>query len=91
MEDVSIRGARLQDESGTDFLVISVPWESVATPEAAENTCTAFLHYQFPWVLASCSPDGEWNYIGKDSLTAICRSQLGQNPDWQDIPVSPPR
>jgi hypothetical protein len=34
----TIIGTRLQDETGVDFLVVSIPWESVATRQAAEDT-----------------------------------------------------
>ena len=85
----TIIGTRLQDETRVDFLVVSVPWESVATPQAAEDTLLAFLHFQFPFVLATRSPDGQWNYLGNAALT-MCESKLGQNPNWQEIPVSFP-
>jgi hypothetical protein len=35
--NTTIIGTRLQDETGTDFLVISVPWESMATPEVGQD------------------------------------------------------
>ena len=86
----TITGIRLQDEIGDDFLVISVPWECLATPKAAAETIMAFSDFDFPYILASCPPDGRWIYAGPGKLTVISETRLGQNPKWQEIPVSPP-
>ena|SRR5437867_13446214 len=83
-----IVGTRLQDDSGEDFLVISVPWESLKDPDAAANTILAFDIFHFPFVFATRRADGQWIYVGPESLTAICESKIGQNPRWQTIPVS---
>jgi len=83
-----IVGTRLQDDSGEDFLVISVPWESLKDPDAAANTILAFGIFHFPFVFATHRADGQWIYVGPESLTAICESKIGQNPRWQTIPVS---
>ena len=87
--NTTLVGIRLQDETGADFLVISVPPGSLATPDAAGDTLMAFSSFEFPHVFASRRADGKWIYVGLDSLTAICESKLGQNPEWQEIRVLP--
>lgn len=87
----TITGIRLQDEIGDDFLVINVPWECLATRKAVGDTIMTFRDFEFPYVFASCPPDGRWIYAGPGKLTAICDSKLGQDPKWQEIPVSPSR
>jgi hypothetical protein len=84
----TIIGARLQDENEDDFLVISVPWERIATLDGAGETFMAFSNFRFPKVFPSRHPDGRRVYLGDNSLTAICESRLGQNPNWQEILVS---
>ena len=83
----TITGTRLQDETGADFLVVNVPWRWLATPEVAGKTIMAFSIFEFPYVFA-IRRTGRWLYLGKDSLTAICESILGQRPKWQGISVS---
>ena len=85
--DTTIIGTRLQDETGADFLVINVPWRWLATPEVAGETIMALSIFEFPYVFA-IRRTGRWLYLGKDSLTAICESILGQRPRWQEITVS---
>ena len=89
--NTTITGIRLQDEIGDDFLVINVPWECLATRKAVGDTIMTFRDFEFPYVFASCPPDGRWIYAGPGKLTAICESKLGQDPKWQEIPVSPSR
>jgi hypothetical protein len=43
----TIIGARLQDENEDDFLVISVPWERIATLDGAGETFMAFSNFPF--------------------------------------------
>ena len=83
----TITGTRLQDETGADFLVVSVPWKWLATPEVAGETIMAFSIFDFPYVVA-IRRTGRWLYLGKDSLTTVCDSLLGQRPKWQEITVS---
>ena len=87
--NTTITGTRLQDEIGDDFLVISVPWDCLATSKRARNTITELSGFDFPYVFASCPPDGQWIYAGPGKLTAICEFKLGQDPEWQEIPVLP--
>jgi hypothetical protein len=84
---MTIMCTRLQDETGSGFLVINLPCESLATPEAATQTIKAFRTFKFPYVCA-IRRAGRWLYVGKDSLTAICESTLGQRPNWQEITIS---
>ena len=89
--NTTLIGTRLQDQAGTDFLVINVPWNWLATPEVEwDPTTVAQSVFEFQHVFASCREgDGKWLYLGERSLTAICESKLGQNPEWQKIPVLP--
>ena len=84
----TIVGTRLQNDSGEDFLVISVPWECLKTPDAAGDTILAFSIFQFPFVFATLRADGRWHYIGPGPLTAICEAKIDQNPQWHEISVS---
>jgi len=43
----TIIGARLQDENEDDFLVISVPWERIATLDGAGETFMASSNFPF--------------------------------------------
>jgi hypothetical protein len=89
--NTTLIGTRLQDEAGTDFLVINVPFIWLAKPEVEWNpTTVAESVFEFPHVFASRrETDGKWVYRGENSLTAICEYKLGQNPEWQKIPVLP--
>ena len=86
--NTTITGTRLQDEIGDDFLVINVPWDWLATPVEWDTTTVVSI-FEFPHVFASRREDGRWFYLGEGSLTAICESRLGQDPEWQEIPVLP--
>ena len=77
---VTLMCTRLQDETGAGFLVISLTSDWLATPEAATQTIRALRSFKFPYVCA-IRRAGRWIYVGKDSLTAICESRLGQNPE----------
>ena len=82
-----LSGTRLQDDAGDDFLVINVPWDWLATPVEWDRTTTVSV-FKFPHVFASRRDrDSKWVYLGATSLTAICESKLGQDPEWQEIPV----
>ena len=85
--NTTLIGIRLQDEAGDDFLVINVPWDWLATPGMGSTTAVSV--FEFPHVFASRREDGRWFYLGEGSLTAICESRLGQDPEWQEIPVLP--
>ena len=80
--------ARLQDETGADFVVFNLPWKLLATPDMAAATMIAFKNFDFDFAFA-IRRAGRWIYVAKESLKAVCESQLGQRPNWQEISASP--
>ena len=84
---INIMGTRLQDETGAYFVVFNLPWKLLATPDMAEATMMAFKKFDFPYVFA-IRRAGRWIYVAKESLQAICKSKLGQRPNWQETASS---